>query len=130
MVGPNQQRAPHAHRQRTAENLASSQTGSRTGLPRGVGRRGPKGEKERESNGEEERKAAAAARAAAAAAHHRRNRVPARARAQVASQLLPVRRVGGRSAEQAQYLVTSCPRPPNSFLAELFPCYLLLESRA
>ena len=79
-----------------------------------MGRRDPKG-RSIERGTEGKKRKAAAARAAAAAARRRRDRVPARARAQVASQPLPVRRVGGRSAEQARYLVTSCPRPPNSF---------------
>ena len=103
MVGPSQQRASHAHRQTAAENLASSQTSSRTGQPRGVGRRDPR---ERRERGTGWKKRAPAA--AAAAARRRRDRVPARARAQVASQPLPVRRVGERSAEQARCLMTSC----------------------
>ena len=68
MVGPSQQWASHAHRQRTAENLASSQTSSRTGLPRGVGRRDPRERRDR-GTGRKKRKAAAAAR-------RRRDRVP------------------------------------------------------
>ena len=108
MVGPTQQRASHAHRQRAAENLASSQTGGRTGLPRGVGRRGPRGRRRERGTGSKKRKAAAAA----AAARRRRDRVPARARAQGASQPLPVRRVGKRGAEQAQYLASALSSIP------------------
>ena len=86
----------------------------------------PKGEEREGRGGRKERQQQ---QAAAAAARRRRDRVPARARAQSASQPLPVRRVGERSAEQARYLMTSCPRPPST-RAEFFLCYLLLESRA
>ena len=109
MVGPSQQRATRAHRQRAAENLASSQTGGRTGLPRGVGRRGPRGRRRERGTGSKKRKAAAGA---AAAARRRRDRVPARARAQGASQPRPVRRVGRRGAEQAQYLASALSSIP------------------
>ena len=128
MVGPSQQRASHAHRQRTAENLASSQTSSRTGLPRGVGRRDPRERRDR-GTGRKKRKAAAA-RAAAAAARRRRDRVPARARAQGASQPLPVRRVGERSAEQALCLIASCLRPSSTradFSFDIFCLHAIRE---
>ena len=106
MVGPTQQRASHAHRQRAAENLASSQTGGRTGLPRGVGRRGPRGRRRERGTGSKKRKQQQQQQ------RRRRDRVPARARAQGASQPLPVRRVGKRGAEQAQYLASALSSIP------------------